>query len=108
VITDDIERASVFVHEWRSLTGERWAQIARRRDAYEERFRSVIADGVSGGRFATADATIAATFILTALNAIATWYRPDGRLRPRAMIEMYVDLSLRSLEVADAAPEAPS
>jgi TetR/AcrR family transcriptional regulator, cholesterol catabolism regulator len=108
VITDDIERASVFVHEWRSLTGERWAQIARRRDAYEERFRTLIGDGISDGSFAAVDPAIAATFILTALNGVATWYRPDGRVRPRALVEAYVELCLRSLEVADAAPDVSS
>lgn len=51
VITDDIERASVFVHEWRALQGDRRAEIARRRDAYEARFRSVIADGIRNGAF---------------------------------------------------------
>src|SRR6478672_4061032 len=35
VVTDDIERASVFVHEWRALDPERRDDIARRRDAYE-------------------------------------------------------------------------
>ena len=52
VVTDDIERASVFVHEWRALQGDRRDEIARRRDAYEGRFRAVIADGVRTGAFA--------------------------------------------------------
>ena len=38
VVTDDIERASVFVHEWRALDKGRRDEIARRRDAYEARF----------------------------------------------------------------------
>ena len=37
VITDDVERASVFVSEWRSLSAERRNEIARRRDTYERR-----------------------------------------------------------------------
>ena len=45
VVTDDIERASVFVHEWRALDRGRRDEIARRRDAYEARFRAAIADG---------------------------------------------------------------
>ena len=107
VITDDIERAGVFVHEWRSLTGERWAQIASRRDAYEERFRTVIADGVSAGRFATPDGAIAATFMLSALNAIAAWYRPDGRVPPRAMADAYVELMLRAVHATGDPGEIP-
>jgi AcrR family transcriptional regulator len=109
VVTDDIERASVFVHEWRSLATERRADIARRRDAYEGRFRSIIADGVATGTFAPVDPGVAAAFILTALNGIVAWYRPDGRLKPAALAEAYADLALRSVLALDdePQPEAP-
>ena len=51
VVTDDIERASVFVHEWRSLDKGRRDEIARRRDAYEARFRAAIANGIEDDVF---------------------------------------------------------
>ena len=97
VVTDDLERASVFVNEWRSLSTERRADMSRRRDAYEKRFRTVIADGVTAGSFAPVDPATAAAFVLTALNGIVTWYRPEGRLRPAALAEAYADLALRSV-----------
>jgi AcrR family transcriptional regulator len=101
VVTDDIERASVFVHEWRALTGERRTQIARRRDAYELRFRNVITDGVAAGTFQTEDPTVTAAFILTSLNGIATWYRPDGRVRPSDVADAYADLVVRAVRARD-------
>lgn len=97
VVTDDLERASVFVHEWRALTGERRAQIARRRDAYERRFRDVIADGVTTEAFAPIDPAVASAFILTSLNGVIVWYRPDGRLQPSQLADAYADLCLRSV-----------
>jgi AcrR family transcriptional regulator len=97
VITADPESSSVFVTEWRHLSPERRAAIGARRDAYEQRFRSLIADGQAIGAFARVDAAIAATFLLTALNGIATWYRPDGRLGADRIADHYVDLALRSL-----------
>jgi AcrR family transcriptional regulator len=97
VVTADPERASVFVTEWRHLSGDRRAVIATRRDAYEARFRSVIEDGAAVGAFRATDSALAATFILTALNGIATWYRPDGRLSADRIADHYVDLALRSL-----------
>src|SRR3954468_21854544 len=39
VVTADPERSSVFVTEWRHLSEDRRTEIARRRDAYEGRFR---------------------------------------------------------------------
>ena len=97
VVTADPERASVFVTEWRHLSADRRAAIAGRRDAYEARFRAVIEDGTAVGAFRPTDTALAATFILTALNGIATWYRPDGRLSADRIADHYVDLALRSL-----------
>lgn len=97
VVTADPERSSVFVTEWRHLSEPRRAAIAERRDAYEARFRDTIADGTAVGAFRATDPAIAATFVLTALNGIATWYRPTGRLGPDRIADHYVELSLRSL-----------
>jgi len=97
VITADPEQSSVFVTEWRHLSPERREAIGRRRDAYEQRIRDVVADGLATGAFAVVDPALAATFLLTALNGIATWYRPDGRLSADRIADHYVDLALRSL-----------
>jgi AcrR family transcriptional regulator len=97
VVTADPGRASVFVTEWRHLSPERRAAIGARRDAYERRLRDLIADGQAIGAFAAVDPALAATFLLTALNGIATWYRPNGRLSADRIADHYVELALRSL-----------
>ncbi len=96
-ITANPQHSSVFVTEWRHLSGARRATIAARRDAYEARFRSTIETGVSVGAFHAMDPAIASTFLLTALNGISTWYRPDGRLSPDRIADHYIDLALHSL-----------
>jgi len=107
VVTEDIQRASVFVREWRSLAKERRAAIARRRDAYEGRFREVIAEGVRSGAFAPVDPTTAAAFVLTALNGLVSWYRPNGRLREAAIADAYAGLALGAVGVVGAVEAAP-
>lgn len=97
VLTDDVGQASVFVREWRSLSADRRARIGARRDAYERRWRQLIAEGSQSRAFAPADPPLAAAYLLTALNGIATWYRPDGPLSARAIAAEYVNLGLRSL-----------
>ena len=97
VVTDDVGAASVFVTEWRSLGAERRAAVLARRDAYETRFRRRISDGIGVGVFSMTDPSIAATVLLTALNGIATWYDPQGRLPPARIADHMVDLSLRML-----------
>jgi AcrR family transcriptional regulator len=97
VVIADPGPASVFVTEWRHLSPERRAAIGPRRDAYERRLRDLIANGQAIGAFAAVDPALAATFLLTALNGIATWYRPNGRLSADRIADHYVELALRSL-----------
>lgn len=100
VITEDPGEASVFVHEWRALGRDRRAVVAERRDAYEGRFRRIIEDGMATGEFTLTDPAIAAAFILTALNGVATWYRAEGRLTPERIADHFVDLAVRALTEA--------
>jgi AcrR family transcriptional regulator len=97
VVTNDPEGASVFVTEWRHLSGERHETIATRRDAYEARLRRLIEDGIASGAFRSTDPTVAAAFVLSALNGVAAWYRPAGRLTADRIADHFVDLALRSL-----------
>jgi AcrR family transcriptional regulator len=97
VLTADVGEASVFVHEWRSLGPERRAAVLDRRDAYEARFRSRIEAGIASGAFGLTDPAIASTVLLTALNGVATWYEPDGRLSADRVADHIVELSLRML-----------
>jgi TetR/AcrR family transcriptional regulator, cholesterol catabolism regulator len=97
VIATDPRLASVFVSEWRHLSAARRTEILDRRDGYEARYRRVIGDGIANGDFTTTDPALAATFILTALNGLATWYRPEGRLTSGRIADHYADLALRTL-----------
>ncbi len=98
VLTADVDEAGVFVNEWRALGRERRAEILERRDAYQRRFRQPIEAGIAVGAFAMTDASIAASSILSALNGIAAWYDPAGRLPADRIADHLVDLVLRMLE----------
>ena len=104
VVTDDIERASVFVHEWRALDRGRRDDIAHRRDAYEARFREAIEHGIETGAFEPVDPAVTAAYILSALNGLVAWYRPSGRLPARVIAEAYADLSLRAVQAYGVRP----
>ena len=97
VVTSESELASVFANEWRHLTGGRRQQVLARRDAYERRLRSLIEDGMASGEILPTDAAVAAAFILTALNGLATWYDPAGRLAPDRLADHYATLAVRAL-----------
>ena len=98
VVTSNLEHATVFLHEWRFLAAERREEVRRRRDSYEAYFRQVVAEGVASGEFHDVDPNVAATWILSALNGIAGWYRPDGRLSAGEIGDQYAELVARALE----------
>jgi AcrR family transcriptional regulator len=98
VITADLDNASSFLDEWRFLSAERRATVAKRRDGYEARFRAVIAEGIGTQEFARdTDPRIAATLILSALNGVADWYRADGALSPAEIADRYARMLLDGL-----------
>jgi TetR/AcrR family transcriptional regulator, cholesterol catabolism regulator len=97
VLTADVDEAGVFVHEWRALGPEHRSAILARRDAYEARFRKHIHDGIAIGTFAITDPPIAASALLSAVNGVASWYDPDGRLPAARIADYLVDLSLHML-----------
>jgi AcrR family transcriptional regulator len=98
VITSDVDEAGVFVSEWRALGEIRRSEILARRDAYQQRFRRRINDGIALGAFALTDPSIAASSVLSAINGVAAWYDPEGRLPAGRIADYLVDLVLRMLE----------
>jgi AcrR family transcriptional regulator len=98
VVMENVEHASAFVYEWKFLSPARRAEVRNRRDRYEARFRVLIAEGVACRAFGRVDPALAATFILTALNGIAMWYRPEGRLSAEHIADEFAELAARTLE----------
>src|SRR5690606_3989999 len=76
VITTGLDHATVFFQDWVHLSPERREQMVRRRDAYQERFRRAIADGVEQGVFGVADVDLATLLVLSAMNFVYQWYDP--------------------------------
>jgi TetR/AcrR family transcriptional regulator, cholesterol catabolism regulator len=99
VVTGGRDRAKVFLFEWTFLAPERREAVARSRAAYQAYFERVIGEGVAAGELDAPDPTLAAVFLLSAMNGMAHWYRADGRLGPDALAKQYADLFLGGLEV---------
>jgi AcrR family transcriptional regulator len=100
VLTSDVDAAGVFVHEWRALGPAHRGAILERRDAYQERFRRRIEHGIAVGAFGMTDPAIATSTLLSAVNGVAGWYDPNGRLPAGRIADHLVELSLRMLEAS--------
>jgi TetR/AcrR family transcriptional regulator, cholesterol catabolism regulator len=107
VLADGLERASVYLYEWTFLAPERRELVAASRSAYQAMFERVIAEGQASGELAgDHDPKLAAIFVLSAVNALPRWYRPDGPLSLDQVAERYADLFLRGLTAPPPLPPA--
>lgn len=98
VVVDNIEVSRTFLNEARMLDVEHRRRILEARDHYEESFRAVIREGKSDGSFSTdVDPKTASIFILSILNAIERWYRPDGALDRGSLVSELSRFARRAL-----------
>jgi AcrR family transcriptional regulator len=79
VVSEQLDAATVFTREWRSLTGARRERFLAERRRYEERIRELFREGVERGELRTdLDVGAAALLFLSAANWAYTWLRPGG------------------------------
>ena len=98
VVMDNLDVARTFLNEARALDDEHRARVLAARDAYESSFRAVVAAGVEDGSFREdVDAKTASILILSILNAVERWYRPEGRLDRSQLIEEVTSFAVRAL-----------
>jgi AcrR family transcriptional regulator len=92
VVARNLDAAWVFHHEWKSLTGDRLAEVRRLRRRYERLWEEVVRDlpGAEDPRFAR-------LLVLSAANWTYTWYRPDGPLSPEEVADRFSGLLLAGL-----------
>ena len=99
VVLDNRDVVRTYLNEARMLDAEHRSRVIAARDAYEQAFRHVIAAGVSDGSFRSdVDPKLHSIFILSILNAIERWYRPEGRVGRDRLVDEVSDFALAALE----------
>ena len=86
--------------------GQRLAAL-QLRDGYEGLLRKCIVEGMASGELRAADPAMVGRFLLSALNHMTRWHKPDGKLTARQVMQQFLDMALYGLVLdapADAAP----
>jgi AcrR family transcriptional regulator len=96
VMTETLE-ASPLAFEVTALSSERQKKIIAARDRYERRIRRIINEGIKSGEFRVVNSKIAVFGILGAINWIARWYRPEGRVHTPELGAEFADLLVGGL-----------
>jgi TetR/AcrR family transcriptional regulator, cholesterol catabolism regulator len=71
------------------------AKVQRMRDGYEETLRMIIREGIDTGEFRELDVKLAARAVISCLNWMARWWRPDGPDPAEKIASDYVQLIIR-------------
>jgi len=98
VVLDNQDVVRTFLNEARMLDEEHRARVIAARDAYEADFRAVIAKGAADGTFRPdVEPKMASILILSILNAVERWYRPDGTLDRAGLVDVIVNTAMRGI-----------
>jgi AcrR family transcriptional regulator len=79
---------------WSSMGPQIRAAAVSRRDIFEKLLRGCIAKGIASGEFRDVEPAVAGRLLLSTLNQMTRWIKLDGRLKPRQVIEQYLDIIL--------------
>jgi AcrR family transcriptional regulator len=91
-------RTHVYYSDWHNLTGAYREDIKERRGRYVAYVTDLIRQGRDEGLFdRRLDPAVTTFGILTLLNSLHLWYRPDGRLSLMEIAETYCTLILEGL-----------
>jgi AcrR family transcriptional regulator len=89
----NIERANIYINEWKHLNGERLEKVLAARHQYDARVARMIEDVKSEGDADPDLSTRYATFfVLSAINGLPTWYRRRGPDPAEHIAEVYADM----------------
>jgi AcrR family transcriptional regulator len=87
-------------------TGRRGLALLHR-DQYERLLRSCIEAGVTSGELRPVDPAMAGRLLLSGLNQMSRWHRPNGPLRATEVIDQYLDIVLLGLINRSGPPAVP-
>jgi AcrR family transcriptional regulator len=92
------QRASLYFGEWRHLTGDEHETVLKQRQEFEIYVRNIIRDAQAQGLTRDGiDVKLATRFLLTAVNGVVIWYRPEGPLPATKIADQIADLACASV-----------
>lgn len=92
------ERASLYFGEWRHLTGADRETVMGQRREFELYVRDILVDASEHGLTRDGlDLKLATRYLLTAVNGVVIWYRPEGALSAPQIAEQIADMACASV-----------
>ena len=94
----DQDIAKVVFSEYRNLSPTLLEEQRQRRRRYDTFVRELIREGQQSKHFDRRwDPTLAARYVIGAINDVPAWFRPEGRRSARAVAELYGEFAIATL-----------
>jgi AcrR family transcriptional regulator len=99
VLTKDSAASAVFFSEWRHLSESYLNDFLTMRNNYENKFIQILIDGHKEGIFKKMDAKFTVLALLSSINWMPSWYKPEGQLSPEEIAENVTDVFINGLKI---------
>lgn len=98
LLTQQTAKAYVFVNEWRKLKNQDYINFVELRDEYESGFAEIVKNGEDEGLFNEVDKKFAVLTILSSLNWVIEWYKPEGSMSAKEIAAKLTNFILSGLK----------
>jgi AcrR family transcriptional regulator len=100
-VAEHLDASTVFLNEWRYLSGDKLDTIQAKRDLYESLISEIVEEGIEWGAFPEElDPKFATLLILSVVNWLYQWYDPEGEKSLEQIVEIFTALLLGGLKGA--------
>lgn len=97
VVTYNLEASAVFLQEWRHLSEPFLSEFIQIRKSYQNYIMQLLKAAVDATEIEVEDYRITTLSLLSALNWVFEWYKPDGRLGAVEIADLIYNLFLNGL-----------
>ncbi len=98
VVLEHVGAARTYLNEAHALDDQQRRRVIERRDGYERRFREAMTAGIGDGSIrADVDPRLASIFLLSILNSVERWYRPEGPLDRNQLAAEILEFALSGI-----------
>ncbi len=87
----------VFLHEFRSLTGDAADEFRRKRRTFEAAIEQVLQMGIDAGEFEVSNVRLAGLGWLGLHNYIYIWFHDRGSFHPEQIADQFADIFLHGI-----------
>lgn len=98
VIIQNINASAIFFEEWKHLGDDRRTEFAAYQKKYESSFQALIEKGIEGEIFRKQNTRFGVLSLLSGINWIHKWYKPEGSMKAEEVAREAADFVLAALK----------